>query len=101
MERMESMDKICKMLQLPWTGETCITEMISYSRKHKADIQKLSKNYLAQKGLTLDQYLISIEKPNFTFDELFLVLFAHTFSIHVGIILANEGFLCSTPWIPS
>ena len=33
MEKMESMDKICKMLQLPWMGEKCITEMISYSRK--------------------------------------------------------------------
>ena len=95
------MDKICKMLQLPWMGEMCITEMISYSRKHKADIQKLGKNYLAQKGLTLDEYLNSIEKSNFAFDELFLVLFACTFSIHVGIILAKEGFWCSTQWIPS
>ena len=98
---MESMDKICKMLQLPWMGEMCITEMILYSRKHKADIQKLSKNYLAQKGLTLDQYLNATELPIFTFNELFLVLFARTFYVHVGIILANEGFWCSTPWIPS
>ena len=95
------MDKICKILQLPWTGETCITEMISYPRKHKNDIQKLSKNYLAQKGLKLDQYLMSIEKPDFAFNELFLVLFACTFSVHVGVILDNEGFWCSTPWIPS
>ena len=89
------------MLQLAWTGQSCITEMKMYANKHRREIQKLSKNYLAGKNMTLDNYLASIGDPNFPFDELFLVLFARTFSLHVGVILSNKGFWCSTPWIPS
>ena len=58
-------------------------------------------NYVATRDITLEEYLNCLDKPDFGFNELFLVLFAHTFCVHVGVILSNKGFWCSTLWIPS
>ena len=92
------MDRICIILE---NVASVFYRMHSYVIENKGEILKVSKNFLENKGITLDQYIESIHKENFPLDELFLILFAKIFHVHVGVILSNNGFWCNAPWIPS
>ena len=88
-------------MELPENAASVFRCMKSYVSNNKAEITKVSKNYLKQKGVSLETYVESINNKSAPFNELFLILFIKIFRIHVGVILANSGFWCDTPWIPS
>ena len=88
-------------MELPENASSVFRHMKAYVSDNKAEITKVSKNYLKQKGVSLKSYMESINKETSPLDEFFLVLFTKTFRVHVGVILTNSGFWCDTPWIPS
>ena len=70
-----------------------------YVKDNLPSVKKLSKHFLCNKGIDLDEYLSSMLKSSFEIDESFLVLMARHYTVHVCVLLSDQSTWSATPWI--
>ena len=69
-----------------------------YIEENWSEMEHFSKNYLENKGVTLQQYQCDILRYDFEMDELFFSILSHKFHVHL-VLLAFNGYWCTTQWI--
>ena len=70
-----------------------------YVEENWSQMERFSKNYLENKGVTLQQYQCDILRYDFEMNELFFSILSHKFCVHVGVLLAFNSYWCTTQWI--
>ena len=93
------MDEIWDQLDLGFDGKHMKLQISMYVKDNLPSVKKLSKNFLHNKGINLDEYLSSMLKSSFEIDELFLVLMARHYTVHVCVLLSDQSTWSTTPWI--